>query len=181
MFANEEDIAKIKAIFEYIKGYGILRTRLVKEINKEPLHIFIRDLPLDTPYLKVDYRDSERVSDATNEDSNSRVLYVHKVGYTACPDPIGLTFFEWLKPGWNDFHRPAEVVADKKRTLTSKTSSQYAINNLFDDKPQDEEPGILFVDDPIRIQQFEEWKIQRDAWAKDQKIIEKVRNLYFTL
>lgn len=88
-----ENKEKLSLLFEYIKQFSQLKTKIVKDVSKQPWHLFLKDLPLDDEFVKLSYAD---------EDNYAPLLEIYKPEFSNCPSPSH-EISVWLDCDWRNF------------------------------------------------------------------------------
>ena len=73
-----ENKEKLSLLFNYIKEFCQLKTRIVKDVSKQTWCMFLDDLPADNEFVKLSYFD---------DDEATSLLEVEKPDFSRCPEP----------------------------------------------------------------------------------------------
>jgi very-short-patch-repair endonuclease len=144
--AAPEKRQRLAKLFEFLKAYTDMRFPAVREIAKQPKHLWLKDLP-SHPSLEL-FQQLQRSE--TAEDSDV-VLRLTRPTITPCPTPPR-ELTDWLKPGWKEVGGRAE--ARESRNVRDKDG-----NTLIEQ----------FTDARERPLVFQTWKKQRDQWAENER------------
>lgn len=170
------------ALFQYIREVGRLRQSSVLNVERhvEGVNaVRLREL-CDVPCVQMFSRDREEASEEGEE-----LLSFHKPEFTPCPPP-GASLEPWLKPGWQDFHKPlghlSRLSLPQKETVPEEEEPEGQLTNdrLLIESAQmaAERPTVSFSDNPERVARYGEWAALREEWAKGEKETERLRERF---
>src|SRR4051794_27453787 len=94
--AAPEQRQRLSKLFEFLKAYTDMRFPAVRDISKQPKHLWLCDLP-EHPSVEL-FQQLQRTE--ASEDSDV-VLRLSRPTITPCPAPAR-ELTEWLKPGWRE-------------------------------------------------------------------------------
>lgn len=157
---DNEQQKKIITLLQFIRELSMLKTTVIKNIDKEPWFCFFDKLPHDETNIVLNYHDHTD-KDSSEQFTNSSIFSIRKPEFFPCPQPSNV-FKSWLRPGWDRYLLNAEI---KSPNITAK---EYISTEKFNDSP-------------LRIRLYYAWLKQRTAWAMQQRQIHKVRRFFVEL
>src|SRR5262249_30683141 len=146
---------KLTRVFRYLEALNQHRNPAKRRIHEQPWSLWLRDLPehssIQRGEAKVSSSKAKSGTQTSEANGATYVLKVQRPKLTRGPEPPeGIA--DWLQDGWDD---PARAVGYAE---TLEEPENGALPNV-----------LKFADDPVRVQSFERWKLQRDEWAKTEK------------
>lgn len=144
--AAPEKRQRLAKLFEFLKAYTDMRFPAVRDIAKQPKHLWLRDLP-SHPSIQL-FQQLERSEAADDSDI---VLRLSRPTITPCPTPPR-EITDWLKPGWREVGGRAEV--RESRNVRDKDG-----DTLIEQFADAQERPLL----------FQTWKKQHDQWAENER------------
>lgn len=142
---------RARQIFQYLRAFNAQNNPVVRQIDDQPWHYRLRDLP-DHPTVSISWP-------GDSEEESSFALEVRRADRTAPPEPPEV-LDEWLKPGWEDPGK--EVDFRTKRTIETEDGTRL----------------VRFGDDEDRARALRTWKEKRDQWAQDERPARKSLSLF---
>ena len=107
--SNNKQQEKIIALFQFIKELNQLKYKPILNIQDYPWYFSLSNLPNDPDNIRLFYRDRvEEDKSEINDESGDILLSIRKPEFQKCPSPDKI-FYDWLLPGWDDFHKNASV------------------------------------------------------------------------
>jgi hypothetical protein len=146
-------------IFRYLEALNQQRNPVRRQIDDQLWRLWFRDLPEQQSIRRADFAGSPSSAEGTaalsgealplNDDEF--VLKVRRPKLTPCPPPPEV-LSPWLESGWED------------------PSAELSIRESVQERIAKEQRAVTFFrDDPKRQQAIDRWRVQRDAWARDEK------------
>lgn len=164
--SNNKQQEKIIALFQFIKELNQLKYKPILNIQDYPWYFSLSNLPNDPDNIRLFYRDRvEEDKSEINDESGDILLSIRKPEFQKCPSPDKI-FYDWLLPGWDDFHKNASV-----RSYIKYES----------DKNRNKNKVEYFRDSKERIAAYNRWLQKRNEWAEKQKIAEQTNKLFTDL
>lgn len=144
---------RTKALFRYLKELSKMRQREITNVNEYKWKLYISDLNSDPDNIEIIYRD--RIEE---EDYNLDpvLVRIHRPELRACPKPDSV-FADWLKPGWEDYEKDAEIELEKI---------------------QNGNRSVRFADSRARLDAYNNWAAERDDWQEEQKKLANTRDIF---
>lgn len=146
---------KLSLLFDYIKQFSLLKTKIVKDVAKQPWHLFLSDIPIDDKYVKISYRDGEE---------GEELLKVQKPDYSPCPKP-DYEIAVWIDSDWENFKK--DIVL--KENHNGKTREEF-----FEDQR-------LFAKYDAWYQRRAEWVFEQKHLEKVRDLFTQLYRLRTTL
>src|SRR5712671_5758343 len=147
---------RIARVFRYLKALNEHRNPAKRDLSEQPWALWFRNLP-DHPSIQ------RRVLNGKDAEEDDFVLKVGRPTFTQAPPPP-LPIVEWLEGDWED--PEAEVL-------------------LVEAKGDVGSEPIRFDSEPRRVEAYERWRNQHDAWAATERparatmrIFEQLYELY---
>ena len=143
-------------IFRYLEALNQHRNPARRQLDDQLWHLWFRDLPEHPSIRRAEFADSPSDPDGAAEDAprvldDDFVLKVRRPKLAPCPSPPEL-LAQWLERGWEE---PAAEVRIRESGHELDAQGQTV--------------AAFFQDDPKRQQAIERWRVQREAWARDEK------------
>lgn len=163
---KNEATGKAVALYQFIRELNKLKQTIIVNAAEYDTCLSIRRFPDDPENIHTYFRDRTEAEDA--EEASSILLSVHKPEFQPCPSPDAVFAERWLLDGWDFYQNPVSV---------------HAFLPLPDaeDEEKEEEGKEYFEDDAERVAAYQSWREQRDAWAQEQKLHAKTRDLFSDL
>ena len=147
---------RLLRVFRYLQALNEHRNPVKRNIREQLWTLWLSDLP-DHPSIKKGTSQLAVSSAPTDEDGlptagqeSDFVLTIARPKLTSAPPPPKV-IAPWLEPGWED---------PFKEVLTLEFKNEPS---------QGGASRIRFVSDPKRVAVFDEWKLLRDRWAKEER------------
>ena len=118
-----ENKEKLSLLFEYIKQFSQLKTKIVKDVSKQPWHLFLKDLPLDDEFVKLSYAD---------EDNYAPLLEIYKPEFSNCPSPSH-EISVWLDCDWRNFKENMQLLMGYKLWHNDKAHQKELLEHFYED------------------------------------------------
>lgn len=151
-------IEKTVSLFKYIKELYAQKYKIVTDVKKQEWVKFINEIPQDEENIEFNYLDKTDEITCDEEDT-AVILKVRKPDFEKCPTPPD-SLENWIEGDWTRYTVPTR----QKNKLT-----------YYKD---DNEVTILFTDDINRVNEFNQWKSNRDTWINRQVKIQKTRAFF---
>lgn len=136
---------RVKKLFEHTRNLWELKFPLVKNIQSQEWHVFLKDIPMDTDlvlfgdYLNIGNRSSVE---------NSFLMKIKKPIFEECPTPDD-DIIEWIEDGWDD----------PKNEAQHKNHLKKEGMDFLEEK---------FEDIPLRVEKYSAWVKKRREWTERQ-------------
>jgi len=149
---DQSGLRRAKQIFQFLRAFNAKNNPVVRQIDDQPWHYYLRDLP-DHPTISVNWPEDEP------EEDPSFTLEVRRASRSASPSPPEI-IAEWVKPGWKEVDNDIDV--RERRSVET------------------EEGTVLkrFGDDENRRQALRRWKEKRDQWIEEERPARKALQLF---
>ena len=154
---------KVIQLYKYLQELSILKEPKVTEIRNQKWHCFLKDVPVDSEYVRLFYKE-DLGEGIENEDI---LLSVRKPEFTKCPRPPE-NIENWLENGWEDFRNEANFKGILDVEKEKEKASEEIDIERFDDLPE-------------RRDAFDEWVLIREKWVAIQEEISEVREFFMSL
>lgn len=148
---QETGALRLKQLFLFLREYARIRFPYKRHLKEHRWFLWLADLP-DHPSIEV-----ARVGAGGEEETPSWnggpgiLLAVRRPKLTPPPKPPVL-LKDWLRPGWDDPFREAEVLPSRRES-----------------RPDGGTAVVRFAEDPRRVREFRRWVAQRDTWAQNER------------
>ncbi|BEU87091.1 hypothetical protein TAMA11512_05550 [Selenomonas sp. TAMA-11512] len=162
---------RVKSIFTFLKGMAELKTTSVLDIEKQPWKKYLAQLPQDDEYVHIYYRDTLKDMAEDDEVADDRILTVRKPMLSACPAPDDI-LRPWLLPGWEKFEEDVRHRAERLRPVPPAKGTRVAAHA---------ETQEAFEENAERVQAYHAWSKRREVWAKEQRHLSEVRELFIEM
>jgi very-short-patch-repair endonuclease len=146
---------RLKQIFQYLEAFNQQRNPVIRQVEEQEWALRLNHLPVHPTITR------------TREAGDSFVIKVGRANLTTAPPPPFL-IRDWVRPGWDDPFKEEKIVEYK-----SENDRKNA------------ELKIRFEDSPSRINAYQEWVTERQAWAAEERpareayqVFERVYALY---
>ena len=150
-----DDRARVKALFEFLREYSLLRYKTVKNISK-------CEFVLPFPPPQAEGCPSVLVSFGDDSDAGDVLLEVTKPAYRSCPGPAA-SFKAWLQDGWADHRKDVSLAFPDERT-----ADRYSGVGVEE----------AFRSNAARVRDFEEWNSRRSDWVAAQRKNDEAQELF---
>jgi len=147
---------RIARVFRYLKALNEHRNPAKRDLSEQPWALWFRNLP-DHPAIQ------RRLLNGKDADEDDFILKVGRPTFTQAPQPP-LPIVEWLEGDWED--PDADVL-------------------LVEAKGDAGSEPIRFDSEPRRVEAYERWRAQHQAWAATErparvamKTFEQIYELY---
>lgn len=140
---------RLSQVFRYLQDLDQLRNPAKRLIQDQPWLLWLRELP-DHSSVVLTYP-SEVTGESEEATAEAFSLRVTRPVLTEPPTPDDMLRL-WLKRGWDDPERSAEVLTELEVEAEDGSRS-----------------SILFEEDPGRVSALAEWLPKRDAWATQER------------
>src|SRR5205823_4979758 len=132
---------RIGRVFRYLKALNEHRNPAKRDLSEQPWTLWFRHLP-DHPSIQ------RRISNGHRpEEEEDFILKVGRPTFTQAPQPP-LPIVEWLEGDWEDPDGEVSLLETKGNAAS--------------------EP-IRFDSEPRRLEAYERWRAQHDAWAATER------------
>lgn len=163
MNANEKMIALLNCIGELNK----LKKKVVKHIEDQVWYKFFDDMPNNNKFIQLfdwselDDNDNNKSDNIIDDENEDKVLLfkVIKPNFSVCPNPDE-SIKPWLVNGWDNFNNEVVIRQD----------NYYENNELVHLEPLES--------NETRKKEFEKWLRIRTIWANEEKVKEKIFELF---
>src|SRR5438309_11175220 len=159
---------KLTRVFRYLEALNQHRNPAKRQIREQLWSLRLCDLPEHSAVQRGEVKANTGRGKKSNEEvasteGASHVLKVQRPKLTRPPEPPeGIV--DWLGSGWDD---PSCEITLEKSVKDSEEAGGIAI--------------ARFEDEPERAARFEQWKAQRDDWARKEKPARSAMKLFETL
>lgn len=150
-----DDRARVKALFEFLREYSLLRYKTVKNISK-------CEFVLPFPPPQAEGCPSVLASFGDDSDAGDVLLEVTKPAYRSCPRPVA-SFKAWLQDGWADHRKDVSLAFPDERT-----ADRYSGVGVEE----------AFRSNAARVRDFEEWNSRRSDWVAAQRKNDEAQELF---
>lgn len=150
-----DDRARVKALFEFLREYSLLRYKTVKNISK-------CEFVLPFPPPQAEGCPSVLASFGDDSDAGDVLLEVTKPAYRSCPRPAA-SFKAWLQDGWADHRKDVSLAFPDERT-----ADRYSGVGVEE----------AFRSNAARVRDFEEWNSRRSDWVAAQRKNDEAQELF---
>ncbi|HKC60121.1 MAG TPA: AAA domain-containing protein [Myxococcales bacterium] len=154
--SQQQGRERIARVFRYLKALNEHRNPAKRDLSEQPWTLWFRSLP-DHPSIE------RHVLNGEDSEEDDFILKVGRPTFTQAPQPP-LPVAEWLAGDWED---PDGVVV------------------LLETKGSAGSEPIRFDSEPRRVEAYERWRNQHDAWAATERparatmrIFEQLYELY---
>jgi len=142
-------------IFRYLEALNQHRNPARRQLQDQLWHLWLRDLPKHPSIRRAEFADAAppdgAAEDAPRVPDDDFVVKVRRPKLAPCPPPPEI-LAQWLERGWEE---PVAEVRIRESGQEPDAHGQTA--------------AAFFQDDPKRQRAMERWRLQRDAWARDEK------------
>src|SRR5215467_9189797 len=158
---------KITRVFRYLEALNQHRNPPKRQINEQPWHLWLHDLPVHPAVkksaVKAGSAKAKNGDEQTEAAANATFsLRVQRPQLTQAPEPPN-EIVSWLESGWDDPSNLACVVESRE-------------------EPQGngEKLTLEFSADPARLGALRRWAPLRDEWARTEKPARQAMRLFET-
>ena len=110
---------KALALYKYLKEFCALDIKVIANVDSYIWKLFFSEIPEDSEYIKVVYKDRVKDNDEEVDDTRYELLSVRKPQFDKCPEPPK-EIKEWLLPGWDDYLQKPQIKNLEKFKTDSK-------------------------------------------------------------
>lgn len=146
---------KVRQLYAFLKEANQIQFRPVRRLNEQQYVIHIADMPKHPSaqlFRPVKVENTLEVPDT--------LIKVSRPKLTRCPAPPD-SCLEWMLPNWDDPFLTPEVAESKNKIETEKDEDGNDIEVT---------KTILFSDDQLRVEEYNNWLEDRKKWTEPEKV-----------
>ncbi len=146
---------KVRQLYAFLKEANQIQFRPVRRLNEQQYVIRIADMPKHPSaqlFRPVKVENTLEVPDT--------LIKVSRPKLTRCPAPPD-SCLEWMLPNWDDPFLTPELAESKNKIETEKDEDGNDIEVT---------KTILFSDDQLRVDEYNNWLEGRKKWTEPEKV-----------